>query len=80
MVVTLSGNMSVIRGRKNMSTKAMSLWEKVKKYNVVESIMNLVNRVSLKAEHERKELHKAKGVDNIDKQAYEKKLEESIAN
>ncbi len=62
-----------------METKSMRISSQSKRYARVQNLMHNVNEKSLMEQHRHQKLHKATGIDRVDKQAYEANADENIA-
>lgn len=62
-----------------METKSMRISSQSRQYAKVQNLMHNVNEQNLMVQHRHQKLHKATGIDKVDKQAYEANADENIA-
>ena len=62
-----------------MEQEAKGIREQSAKYRAVQNLMHNVNEETLMAEHRKQARKKAKGIDGVDKAAYDENAQENIA-
>ena len=61
-----------------METNSMRISSQSRRYAKVQNLMHNVNEQNLMAQHRHQKLHKAPGIDKVDKQRYETHVNENI--
>lgn len=63
-----------------METNSMRISSQSRRYAKVQNLMHNVNEQNLMAQHRHQKMHKAPGIDKVDKQRYETHVNENIGN
>lgn len=63
---------------RKMASEFEGIALQAKKHEKVQTIMHYINKQTLKEEHKRQKIGKAKGIDQVGKEEYEENLEENV--